>query len=160
MFIRKYTELTLYCLLVASLILHRLYGVPNLGLFILLLPLAFLPQESFGLKSRWNLSLLALPFLYLLHPYNFFNLAFQAFAEELFFRTYLMQRFSNFTVSIMFTAPHVILYQDFFSCLTFFPSILYGFVYKKTQSLALVSILHLSSNLLWFGFLAPQLQKY
>lgn len=155
---RGYTELLLYSLLLLSLLLHRLFQLPNLSIFFLLLPLSFLPVERFGFKSRWNLSLLLLPFMSPLHSQAFLSLALQAFAEELFFRAYLMGRFSNLSVSVMFTVPHVLLYGDLWSWLTFFPSLAYGLVYRKTSSLALVSMLHLGSNVLWFSFLAPHLQ--
>ncbi len=159
MSIRAYTELLLYGLLLFSLVLHRAYGLPNLSIIVLLLPLVFLPSERFGVKSPWNLSLLALPLLYVLHPQNFMSLTLQAFAEELFFRAYLMQRFSNLTVSVLFTIPHIILYADLWSVLTFFPSLLYGYIYQRTGSLAFVSLLHLASNLLWFTFLAKLVSK-
>ncbi len=159
MSIRAYTELLLYGLLLFSLVLHRAYGLPNLSIIVLLLPLVFLPLERFGVKSPWNLSLLALPLLYVLHPQNFMSLSLQAFAEELFFRAYLMQRLSNLNVSVLFTVPHVILYTDLWSVLTFFPSLFYGFVYKKTNSLAFVSLLHLASNILWLGFLVSYMHS-
>ena len=85
----------LYGLLLVNLLLHRLYGLPNLSPIVLLLPLAFLPYERLGIKSWWNLSLLVLPFLYMLHKENFLALSLQAFAEELFFRAYLMQRLTK-----------------------------------------------------------------
>ncbi|MEN3028151.1 MAG: CPBP family glutamic-type intramembrane protease [Aquificaceae bacterium] len=159
MSIRRYNELLLYSLLILSLFFHRFYGLPNLSLLLLLLPLAFLPSERFGLRSPWNLSLLMLPLLYLLYPRNFLGLSLQAFGEELFFRGYLMRSFSNLRVSLLFTIPHVILYGDLWSWLTFFPSLFYGFIYQKTTSLALVSVLHLSSNVLWFRFLHPFLSQ-
>lgn len=87
------------------------------------------------------------------------SLTLQAFAEELFFRAYLMQRFSNLTVSVLFTIPHIILYVDLWSVLTFFPSLLYGYIYQRTGSLAFVSLLHLASNLLWFTFLVKLVSK-
>lgn len=153
MSIRGYTEFILYALLLLNLTFHRLYAFPNLSTIILLLPLAFLPSERFGLKSPWNASLLALPLLYILYPQNFLSLSLQAFAEELFFRAYLMQRLSNFVVSVLFTVPHVILYMDLWSVLTLFPSLLYGYTYQKTKSLAFVSLMHLASNVLWLGLL-------
>ncbi len=159
LFTGKYTELFLYGLLLLNLTLHRLYGLPNLSILILLLPLAFLPSDRLGLKSPWNASLLALPLLYLLYPQNFFSLSLQAFAEELFFRAYLMQRLSNLNVSVLFTVPHVILYTDLWSVLTFFPSLLYGYIYQRTGSLVFVSLLHLASNILWLGFLVSYMHS-
>lgn len=150
LFTKRYTEALLYSLLLLNLLLHRLYNLPNFSPLLLLLPLVFLPYERLGIKNWWNLSLLSLPFLYMLHKENFFALSLQAFAEELFFRAYLMQSLSNLSVSLLFTLPHIILYSDLWSFLTFFPSLFYGFVYQRTGSLALVSLLHLASNLLWF----------
>jgi len=152
LFIKRYTELFLYSLLLLSLLAHKLYHVLNLSVFVLLLPLAFLPAERFGLKSPWNLSLLALPFMYLLRPQDFLSLALQSFAEELFFRAYLMQRYSNLFVSFLFTLPHVLLYENLWAYLTFFPSLLFGYAYERTRSLAFVSLLHLSSNILWYEY--------
>jgi membrane protease YdiL (CAAX protease family) len=150
LFTRAYTELAFYSLLLFTLALHKFFSLPNLATAVLLLPLAFLPREGFGLKSPWNFSLLLLPLLYPIHPHNFLGLSLQAFAEEVFFRAYLMRKLSNLTVSILFVFPHVLLYGGLFSWLTFFPSLLFGFVYQKTHSLALVSLLHLLSNILWF----------
>jgi membrane protease YdiL (CAAX protease family) len=61
-----------------------------------------------------------------------------------------MKRFSNLGVSLMFVIPHFILYPGILSLLTFFPSLLFGFAYQKTKSLAFVSLLHLVSNLVYF----------
>lgn len=150
LYTKGFTEYFLYSLLLLSIVLHKFYNLPNLSLFVLLIPMAFLPYERFGVKNKWNLSLLILPFLYFIHPKDFLSLLLQAFAEELFFRAYLMQRFSTLIVSLLFTIPHVILYMDFFSFLTFFPSVFYCFAYQKTGSLLFVSLLHLGSNIFWF----------
>jgi membrane protease YdiL (CAAX protease family) len=61
-----------------------------------------------------------------------------------------MKRFSNLRVSLMFVIPHFILYPGILALLTFFPSLLFGFAYQKTRSLAFVSLLHLVSNLVYF----------
>jgi membrane protease YdiL (CAAX protease family) len=61
-----------------------------------------------------------------------------------------MKRYSNLEVSLMFMVPHFILYPSILSLLTFFPSLLFGFAYQKTGSLAFVSLLHLVSNLVYF----------
>ncbi|QID33593.1 CPBP family glutamic-type intramembrane protease [Pampinifervens florentissimum] len=87
------------------------------------------------------------------------SLSLQAFAEELFFRAYLMQRLSNLNVSVLFTVPHVILYTDLWSVLTFLPSLLYGYAYQRTGSLVFVSLLHLASNILWLGFLVSYMHS-
>ncbi|MCX7739216.1 MAG: CPBP family glutamic-type intramembrane protease [Hydrogenothermaceae bacterium] len=85
-----------------------------------------------------------------------------AFAEELFFRGYLLKLYSNLTVSLLFTLPHIILYTDIHSILTFFPSLLFGFLYERTKNLPLVSVVHFISNVMYdklLPVLLPELLK-
>jgi hypothetical protein len=131
-----------------SLSLHKFLGIPNLSILFLLFPLVFF---EIRLLDRWI-------FLWLFYPVAFLffdviwllGMTLSAFAEELFFRAYLMKRFSNLSVSLMFVIPHFILYPGILSMLTFFPSLFFGFAYRKTKSLAFVSLLHLVSNLVYF----------
>ena len=147
-FIKSYSELSLYLLVLLSVSLHKFLGIPNLSILFLLFPLVFL---EIRLLDRWI-------FLWLFYPVAFLffdtlwllSMTLSAFAEELFFRAYLMKRFSNLGVSLMFVIPHFILYPGILSLLTFFPSLLFGFAYQKTKSLAFVSLLHLVSNLVYF----------
>jgi hypothetical protein len=147
-FIKSYSELILYLLVLLSVSLHKFLGIPNLSIFFLLFPLAFLELR---LLDRWV-------FLWLFYPVAFLffdtlwllGMTLSAFAEELFFRAYLMKRLSNLKVSLMFVIPHFILNPGILSLLTFFPSLFFGFAYQKTKSLAFVSLLHLVSNLVYF----------
>ena len=147
-FTKSYFEPILYLLVLLSVSLHKFLDIPNLSIFFLLFPLVFL---EIRLLDRWVL-------LWLLYPTAllFFDalwllgMTLSAFAEELFFRAYLMKRFSNLKVSLMFVIPHFILNPGILSLLTFFPSLLFGFAYQKTRSLAFVSYLHLVSNLVYF----------
>jgi membrane protease YdiL (CAAX protease family) len=147
-FIKSYSELILYLLVLLSVSLHKFLGIPNISIFFLLFPLVFL---EIRLLDRWI-------FLWLFYPVAFLffdalwllSMTLSAFAEELFFRAYLMKRFSNLKVSLMFVIPHFILYPGILSLLTFFPSLFFGFAYQKTKSLAFVSLLHLVSNLVYF----------
>ncbi len=147
-FIKSYSEPILYLFVLLSVALHKFLDVPNLSIFFLLFPLVFL---EIRLLDRWV-------FLWLLYPtaFLFFDalwllgMTISAFAEELFFRAYLMKRFSNLKVSLMFVIPHFILYPGILSLLTFFPSLFFGYAYQKTRSLAFVSLLHLVSNLVYF----------
>jgi len=147
-FTKSYSEPILYLLVLLSVFLHKFLGIPNLSIFFLLFPLVFL---EIRLLDRWI-------FLWLFYPVAllFFDalwllgMTLSAFAEELFFRAYLMKRFSNLKVSLMFVIPHFILYPGILSLLTFFPSLLFGYAYQKTRSLAFVSFLHLISNLVYF----------
>ncbi|WP_345780604.1 CPBP family glutamic-type intramembrane protease [Sulfurihydrogenibium sp.] len=64
-----------------------------------------------------------------------------------------MRYFSNFTTSILFTIPHIILYFDLHSFLVFFPSLFYGYVFNKTKSFILVAVLHFLSNIFYNLFI-------
>jgi membrane protease YdiL (CAAX protease family) len=151
-FIKSYSEPILYLLVLLSLSLHKFLGIPNLSILFLLFPLVFF---EIRLLDRWI-------FLWLFYPVAFLffdalwllSMTFSAFAEELFFRAYLMKRYSNLRVSLMFVIPHFILYTGILSLLTFFPSLFFGYAYQKTRSLAFVSFLHLISNLVYFKLLS------
>ena len=151
-FIKSYSEPILYLLVLLSVSLHKFLGIPNLSIFFLLFPLAFL---EIRLLDRWI-------FLWLFYPVAFLffdalwllGMTLSAFAEELFFRAYLMKRYSNLSVSFMFVIPHFILYPGILSLLTFFPSLFFGFAYQKTKSLTFVSLLHFVSNLVYFKLLS------
>ncbi len=151
--IKRYSELFLYLLLLSLLVLHKVFNLPNISLLVLFSPLLF---KDFKLLDRWF-------FLWLFCPFGLFtgykptellNLALSAFAEELFFRAYLMQRYSNLMVSFMFSLAHMVLNPSLLSTLTFFPSLLFGYAYKRTNSINFATFLHLWSNLFyWFlGF--------
>jgi len=154
-FIKSYSEPILYLLVLLSVSLHKFLGIPNLSIFFLLFPLTFLELR---LLDRWV-------FLWLFYPVAFLffdalwllGMTLSAFAEELFFRAYLMKRYSNLKVSLMFVIPHFILYPGILSLLTFFPSLLFGLAYQKTRSLAFVSLLHLVSNLVYFKLISSLL---
>jgi len=147
-FTKSYSELIIYLLVLLSVSLHKFFGILNLSIFFLLSPLVFL---EIRLLDRWI-------FLWFFYPVAFLffdalwllGMTLSAFAEELFFRAYLMKRYSNLSVSLMFVIPHFILYPGILSLLTFFPSFFFGFAYQKTRSLAFVSLLHLVSNLVYF----------
>ncbi len=151
-FIKSYSEPILYLLVLLSVSLHKFLGIPNLSIFFLLFPLVFL---EIRLWDRWV-------FLWLFYPVAFLffdalwllGMTLSAFAEELFFRAYLMKRYGNLKVSLMFVIPHFILYPGILSLLTFFPSLFFGFAYQKTRSLAFVSLLHLVSNLVYFKLIS------
>jgi uncharacterized protein len=92
-FIKSYSEPILYLLVLLSVSLHKFLGIPNLSIFFLLSPLVFL---EIRLLDRWI-------FLWLFYPVAFLffdalwllGMTLSAFAEELFFRAYLMKRYSN-----------------------------------------------------------------
>ncbi len=149
-FTKRYSEMLLYFVLIATLLSHRLLDFPDFSIVVLLSPLVFL-ENIFRWKNPWNLFILTFPICLLLgfDIKTLLNAFLSALAEEVFFRAYLMRRYGNITVSAMFALPHFLIYQNFVSLLTFFPSLLFGFLYKKTDSLIFVSLVHLYSNLLY-----------
>jgi membrane protease YdiL (CAAX protease family) len=154
-FTKSYSEPILYLLVLLSVSLHKFLGISNLSVLFLLFPLAFL---EIRLLDRWVLLWFFYPIAFLFFDALWLlGMTLSAFAEELFFRAYLMKRFSNLSVSLMFVIPHFILYPGILSLLTFFPSLLFGFAYQKTRSLAFVSFLHLVSNLVYFKLISPLL---
>ena len=103
------------------------------------------------------------------------TLAFAALPEEWFFRAYFMQRLkqlaadqqwtsktksgilspgilANIMTSLLFSLLHTPT-QGWFGLTTFFPSLLYGWVYQKTQDLILVVLLHSLSNIIFFIYI-------
>jgi len=125
---------------------------------VLVSPLFFLGEEELGLR-RWKGGLLwGLPFTPLGVPYLFkakclgflLNQAGLAFAEELFFRGFLMRRFSNLTVSFFFALAHFTYWSSINALLTFFPSLLFGYLYKRSGSLLAPFLAHYSLNLFYF----------
>ena len=81
-----------------------------------------------------------------------------ALPEEWFFRAYLQKRLGNhiaavLIVSLLFWLMHYITHRSVETWLVFIPSVFFGWVYKKTDDLILVVILHALSNLLYYIYL-------
>lgn len=128
---------------------------------VLLVPLIFLEKERFGLSSYWNLAVFTLiPTVYIVGINYTISTFILAFSEELFFRAYLMKYYSNLTVSAMFVIPHLILYPDLHSFLTFFPSMFFGYVYIRTKSLLFSTLLHTFSNIIYEKLLPVLLPEH
>jgi membrane protease YdiL (CAAX protease family) len=80
--------------------------------------------------------------------------------EEVYFRGFLQERLGNamsglVIVSALFSLMHVpqfIFYGDIYPILTFFPSLVMGFLYMKTSNIVPSTIFHFSANILWLGF--------
>lgn len=154
-------HLGLYALLVISLYLQRFYNLSIIPQLILLSPLLFQDEKSLGFKNfkkGLTYGSLFLPFSvpYLLSAqcYAFvLNQLGIAFAEEIFFRGFLMQKFSNFTVSLMFTSAHLAYWANLNALLTFFPSLFFGWLYRKTDSVIAPAFAHFSANMFYFFFI-------
>ncbi len=152
-FTKRYSEILLYLLLITNIVLHKAFALPDFSTFVLLFPL-LLMESSYRWKNPWNIFAITYPACFSLgiYPYDLLSLTLSAFAEEIFFRAYMMRKYGNFTVSLMFALPHFLIYQNLQSLLTFFPSLFFGFLYKKTNSLIFVSLIHLYSNLVYRNF--------
>lgn len=82
-----------------------------------------------------------------------------AFPEEVFFRGFLQDRLGNnwkalLIVSLLFSAAHLpalIFNKDLSAPLTFFPSLVMGFLYMRTGNLLPGIIFHYLSNLLFLS---------
>ncbi|MBK3331500.1 CPBP family intramembrane metalloprotease [Persephonella atlantica] len=126
----------------------------------LLLPLLIEPLDKLGFrnikKGVFYGFILSLPLI--VFSKNVFwenvNTIPQVFAEEVFFRGYLQEKLNEslgkepsiFLTSILFAIPHVIVEPSIISCLTFFPSVIFGYSLYYTKSIATPTILHYSSN--------------
>ena len=91
-----------------------------------------------------------------------------ALPEEWFFRGWLLTRLSqllknplhaNSVTSLAFALLHLPT-QGLFGLTTFFPSLIYGWLFQKTRSLNSVIILHALSNLIYQQYLSNILIHY
>ena len=89
--------------------------------------------------------------------YILFQLLSIAFPEEFFFRGFLQDSTGrNFkavvTVSLLFAAAHlprVVFFGEWISLLSFFPSLVMGWLYMKTNNIVPGTIFHLLANLVY-----------
>lgn len=88
-----------------------------------------------------------------------FHLLAVSLPEEAFFRGYLQEHLGNtlrgvVIVSILFSVAHLPRYifsGDAYSTLTFFPSLVMGYLYLRTSNILPAVIFHLFANLLFSG---------
>lgn len=91
---------------------------------------------------------------------NIFQLFGISLPEEVYFRGFLQERLGNtikglLAVSILFAFTHLpqfIFYNDPYSLLTFFPSLVMGFLYLRTSNVLPSTIFHFLSNIVFLGF--------
>lgn len=80
--------------------------------------------------------------------------------EEAYFRGYLQESLGNnrrgiFLTSILFAIMHLpqwAIYGDWYSLITFFPSLVMGFIYLQTSNIVPSVIFHFLANILFLGF--------
>ena len=83
-----------------------------------------------------------------------------AFPEEVYFRGFLQESLGNdlralLIISLLFALMHVpqfIFYRDPYALLTFFPSLVMGFLYLRTSNVLPSAIFHFLSNTVFLGF--------
>ncbi len=151
-------HILLYAVFLASLILSKYYNLGVIPQLVLLSPLVFQKEQELGFREYKRGFLWGIPFLPIAIPYIFnaecyafvLNQLGVAFAEEIFFRGFLMQRFSNLTVSLMFSFGHILYWFNLNSVLTFFPSLILGWIYKRSGSIVAPVIAHFSMNMFFF----------
>ncbi len=114
--------------------------------------------------------LILLPFWYLmmLNGKSFVFLSsgavlFQLFGvslpEEIYFRGYLQEKLGNnfkglLIGSVLFSImhlPQLVFYGDVYSVMTFFPSLIMGFLYMKTSNIIPSVIFHFNANVVFLG---------
>ncbi len=162
----------LYFILLVFILLARMNDFFfYLVFFILIFPLIVKKPEDIGLKNikkgffyGFLSSLIYFPFIWNnVSIYSFSQIG-QVFGEELFFRGYLFNtlrinnpHLKNIVISGLFTIPHIIVYTNFLSALTFFPSLIFGYLYIRTGSIIAPAIFHLFSNIFFQNYLIHKL---
>lgn len=84
-----------------------------------------------------------------------------ALPEEIFFRGFLQEVFGNnargvVLVSLLFAVAHIpafLFYHDSYALLTFFPSLVMGFLYMRTSSILPPALFHFLANVVFRGFM-------
>ena len=87
-----------------------------------------------------------------------------ALPEEWFFRAYLQTRLGNgivamLIVSLLFSLMHYITRDSMVAVLVFMPSIFFCWIYKKTNDIVLVVMLHALSNLVYYIYLEAYINE-
>ncbi len=127
--------------------------------FVLVAPLFLFDFKELGVinvKRGIVIGTIFLIFPLFIHPsytdlYFIANHVGVAMAEEIFFRGFLMRKYSNLAVSIMFVIPHLILIPSIGAVLTFFPSLFFGFLYIRFNSVIPSMFAHFSANVFYLG---------
>lgn len=158
--------LLLYSLLVLGMFLTKLNDIfYTFAAVILLSPLFFYSIDKLLLLKNIKkgvfygllISAVYFPFIYNKIEITIFSQFPQVFAEEIFFRGYLQTIFEDkfsphkaiFIVSLMFCIPHIILFPSIVSALTFFPSLIFGYLFYTTRSIYAPTLFHFFSNVFY-----------
>ncbi|HIJ60686.1 MAG TPA: CPBP family intramembrane metalloprotease [Nitrospirae bacterium] len=122
-----------------------------LGFATTFVVLTFFIAAIFIIRGRIDINLPSIEFV-------FITFIFIAIPEEAFFRGFILENIGTsikeiLICSLLFSIAHshrFIILGDYFSFLTFFPSIIMGFLYVKTRNILPSVIFHALSNIAWF----------
>ena len=156
---REKLYLPLYISLLLGVSVHSFFGFEYITPFVLVAPLFLFDLKELGVmnvKRGIMIGTIFLIFPLFIHPsdidlYFIANHVGVAIAEEIFFRGFLMRKYSNIVVSIMFVIPHLILIPSLGAILTFFPSLFFGLLYLKFNSVVPSIFAHFSANVFYIG---------
>lgn len=145
-------------------------------LFLLVVPYLMAGSINMKLKMR-DVLFGVLATVIVLLPFGFFIwlagsrpqpvplqiMVFQLFGiclpEEAYFRGFLQESLGNnirgvFLTSMLFAImhlPQLVFYGDWYSLMTFFPSLVMGFIYMQTSNILPSVIFHFAANILFLG---------
>ena len=155
---------------------------PSLSLYLvpfLLIALPFFLQRPLPMKFSFRDIFLGLGVSFtVLHPFSIIammtgrvfllsslavlirQLFLVAFPEETFFRGFLQESFGNnrkglIATSILFAVAHIpisLIIGNWFALLTFFPSLVMGWLYMRTRNTLPSTIFHFLANIVFIGF--------
>lgn len=92
----------------------------------------------------------------------FFQLLGVSLSEEVYFRGFLQESLGNTARGVFLTSglfalmhlPQLVFYGDWYSLMTFFPSLVMGFLYLQTSNILPSVVFHFAANILFLGFFA------
>ena len=167
MFYNKYIHWYLICgLLLLALLLAGEDYIALLIAYMLFTPLIdgswnqLKAREPYRVYSVyvWLSCVFVIAVLVALNPqllmFTLTTLAVAALPEEWFFRAYLQNKLGNtyraiIISSVVFSCAHMITVSWLAGLLVFIPSLIYGYIYKRTGDLVLLVLLHVLSNVLY-----------
>ncbi|WP_457643157.1 CPBP family glutamic-type intramembrane protease [Persephonella sp.] len=149
----------LYLILIFLVFAGRFF--PYSGFFIpivLVIPLLVEKDVRLGLSKFSGITagiLASVPFFPFLTSVFNLSVFLQAFFEEVFFRAYLQEKVIKKTgvhtgivlTSLLFVVPHLINSFSLLSALTFFPSVIFGYLFFYFRSVWAPAVFHYFSNL-------------
>lgn len=170
-----------YGILLAIVFLSHLFPVRAtdylLPLYMIVAPLALGRKIKFSVSPRqikyalFTSLVILVPLFFMFsisRPYHLMGASVMlaqlvriALPEEIFFRGFLQEVFGNnpkgiVFASLLFAVAHIpafLFYHDAYALLTFFPSLVMGFLYMRTSSILPPVLFHFLANVVFRGFM-------